>query len=159
MILLVLLTVALFLISVRASQRLHWQAHMRAQLEEAISQGKISPRKAKEVISNSQAYGITRGELDFDSFSPSEERSWVERETAQKGWHRISTLIIIAAVVSIFLAGIVGLVFLLLRWNKLLHLTFTAILLGAVGPFVFLGLLVFVGAYMIYPLIQMFRYG
>lgn len=158
MILLALLLIVLFLKSIHIADRLRWQARMRAQLEEAISQGKISPRKAKEIISRPRAYGITRGELDFDSFSPEEERSWIEREAAQKGWHKISTLFIIAVLLSSAFAGIALLVFLILNWSKSLHFIATFILLGIVGGFVAVILLIFIGAYIIYPLIQMFKY-
>jgi hypothetical protein len=158
MILFALLIIVFFLQSIHIADRLRWQARMRAQLEKAISQGEISPRKAKEIISRPRAYGIARDELDFESFSRSEERSWAEREAAQKGWHRISTLFIIAVLLFFVLTILIGLFLLIRHWQQV-YLIFAAYtLIGIVLGFVALVLLVFIGAYIIYPLVQMLKY-
>jgi hypothetical protein len=158
MILFVLILIVLFLESIHIAERLRWQTEMRAELEKAISEGKISQRKAKEIISHPQAYGIAQHELDFDSFSRLEERSWIEREAAQKGWHKISTIFIIAVLLGTFLAILAGLVFLILYWKQTYLLLAVYTILGIVLGIAASVVLIFIGAYIIYPLIQMFKY-
>jgi ABC-type multidrug transport system fused ATPase/permease subunit len=154
----ILFLIVIFLKSIHIAEQLRWQTEMRAELEKAISEGKISQRKAKEIISHPQAYGITRHELDFDSFSRSEERSWIEQEAAQKGWHKLSTIFIIAILLGIFLAILIGLALLIVHWKRIYLLLAAYTILGIILGIVASVLLIFIGAYIIYPLVQMFKY-
>lgn len=158
MILLALLTVALFLISVRASQRLRWQLHMRARLEESLKLGHISLRTAKEIISHPKAYGIARSQLDFDSFSRSKEKSWVERKAAQRGWNNISTLLIVAALAGVGLSVAMLLGFLIQNWDQAIFFVALKVFAVIVSTLLLSALLVLLWAKLVYPFIQMLRY-
>ena len=157
MILLALLAMALFLISVRESQRLRWQLRTRSQLEKALSQGDISPSKAKEIISHSQKYGLDPQELASEPFSLSQEREWTEREIAQQGWHKLTTLLLGAALITGAIT-IILVVVSLLQHGQALLVIIPKLILVVVATIVLTALLLVIWVKIIYPLIQMFRY-